>query len=114
MNKFINMAEKAFYVVLVSLGAIFILSAFLGSSMLNMVTRLFLGGTMSICGLLELIPDFFKSCLQKSLLVIRLILISSYAIQSGITKKFKSVFIKRKRRTSNETDLIKTSRIQRH
>jgi hypothetical protein len=47
-------------------------------------------------------------------LVIRLILISSYTIQSGITKKFKSVFIKRKRRTSNETGVIKTSRIQRH
>jgi hypothetical protein len=31
----------------------------------------------------------------------------------GITKKFKSVFIKRKRRISDETTLIKTSRIQR-
>lgn len=81
MNKFINMAEKAFYIVLVTLGAVFFLTAFLGSSMLNMITRVILGGAMSVGGLLELVPDSFKL---------------------------------NKRRVSDETGIIKTSRIQRH
>lgn len=114
MNKFIRRAEKAFYIALVLLGAVFFLTAFLGGSMLNTIARLVLGSTLSICGLLELVPDLFKRCLQKCLLAIRLILISSYAIQSVAVRKIKSIFNKRKRRVSDETGIIKTSRIQRH
>jgi hypothetical protein len=114
MNKFIRRAEKAFYISLVLLGAVFFLTAFLGSSMLNMTARLVLSSAVSICGLLELVSDLFKRCLQKTILVIRLILISSFAIQSVAIRGIKSIFQKRKRRISNETDLIKTSRIQRH
>jgi hypothetical protein len=114
MDKFIRRAEKAFYIVLVLLGAVFFLTAFLGSSMLNMIARLVLGGVVSICGLLELVPDLFKRGLQKFLLVIRLILISSFAIKSVVIRRIKSIFKRRKRRVSDETDLIKTSRIQRH
>jgi hypothetical protein len=84
MNKFINMAEKAFYIVLVTLGAVFFLTAFLGSSMLNMITRVILGGAISVCGLLELVPEFFKFNFKR-----------------------------RKRRVTDETGLTKTSRIQR-
>ncbi len=114
MNKFIRKAEKAFYVVLVLVGAAFFLTAFLGSSMLNMIARLFLGGAVSVCGLLELVPDLFKRCLQKTLLVIRLILINSYSIKSAAIRRIKSIFKRRKRRVTDETDLVDTSRIQRH
>ena len=114
MNKFIRKAEKAFYIVLVLLGAVFFLSAFLGISMLNMIARLVLGGVVSICGLLELVPDLFKRCLQKILLVIRLILIITSTIKSLAIRNVKSIFKRRKRRVSDETGIIKTSRIQRH
>ena len=114
MNIFIRKAEKAFYIVLVLLGAVFFLSAFLGSSMLNMIARLVLGGVVSICGLLELVPDLFKRGLQKLLLAIRLILISIYTIKSLAIRNVKSIFKRRKRRVSDETGIIKTSRIQRH
>jgi hypothetical protein len=114
MNRFIRRAEKAFYISLVLLGAVFFLTAFLGSSMLNMTARLVLGSMVSICGLLELVPDLFKRCLQKFLLVIRLILIITSTIKSVAIRRIKSIYKKRKRRVSDETDLIKTSRIQRH
>jgi len=114
MNKFIRRAEKAFYILLVLLGAVFFLTAFLGGSMLNMIARLILGGVVSICGLLELVPDLFKRGLQKLILSIRLILISSFAIKLKAVRKIKSIFQKRKRRVSDETGIIKTSRIQRH
>jgi hypothetical protein len=114
MNKFIRKAEKAFYIALVLLGAVFFLTAFLGGSMLNMIARMVLGGALSICGLLELMPDLFKRGLQKILLVIRLILIISYTITSVAVRKIKSIFQKRKRRVSDETGIIETSRIQRH
>ncbi len=114
MNKFIRKAEKAFYIVLVLIGAVFFLTAFLGSSMLNMITRLVLGGAVSICGLLELVPDLFKRGLHQLLLAIRLILIITSATQSVIIRRIKSIFKKRKRRASDETGIIKTSRIQRH
>ena len=114
MNIFIRKAEKAFYIVLVLLGAVFFLSAFLGSSMLNMIARLVLGGVVSICGLLELVPDLFKRGLQKLLLAIRLILISISTIKSLAIRNVKSIFKRRKRRVSDETGIIKTSRIQRH
>lgn len=114
MNKFIRKAEKAFYIVIVLLGAVFFLTAFLGGSMLNMIARLILGGVVSICGMLELVPDLFKRGLQKLILGIGRILISSYTITSVALRKIKSIFQKRKRRVSNETGIIKTSRIQRH
>ena len=79
--------EKAFYIALVLLGAILFLSAFLGSSLLNMVARIAIGGTVSIGAMLEIFPDIIGKICRKCVRVVKLTVLIVYVRVNTLTSR---------------------------